>query len=172
MSTRAPSTAAVAVVLHHDRDRGSSVLLVRRALLARDGHAMDFAGAWVVPGGVVEPTDHPPARALSSSLVTERRAAVRELREEVGIELGSEDLEYLWRIESVAPSGRRYEIHYFESWLPVGQHPVIDGAELSELQWLRPTKACAAANQGQLVTPPATRETLRRLAARDQGPAS
>ena len=83
-TTRLPGAAAT-VVLLRDGERGLEVLLAERP---RDRGS--FAGAWVFPGGAVDDAD-----AAGGSVDTEdaaRRAAVRETREEIGLELDRYDL--------------------------------------------------------------------------------
>ena len=129
---------------------------------------MAFADAWVVPGGEVESQDRSPGHETEALAAKIRRAAVRELREEVGVELRDEDLRELWELETATPTGRRYRVHYFDAVLPAGHQPAVDGVELTGLRWCRPSDAIAAADQGQLLIPPATLETLERLVVRDR----
>lgn len=164
----AAGTVAAAVVVRRDRSPGASILLVRRGLHALDGREMPFAGAWVVPGGGVDPQDRARGHERVDLDTAIRRAAVRELREEVRVELREDALSDLWEIETATPTGRRYRVHYFDAVLPTGQLPTVDGVELTGLRWCRPSEATAAAEQGQLLIPPATLETLERLAVRDQ----
>ena len=159
---------AAAVVVRRDRAAGASVLLVRRGLRTPAGREMAFAGAWVVPGGEVDPQDRARGHEPVGPARTIRRAAIRELREEVGVELGEDELTGLWEIGTATRTGRRYAVHYFEAVLPTGQQPVVDGGELTALRWCRPSEAISAAERGQLLIPPATLETLGRLAVRDR----
>ena len=71
--------AAATVVLLRDGERGLEVLLAERP---RDRGS--FAGAWVFPAG---PSTTPTPSAARSTPRTPRRAAVRETREEIGLEL-------------------------------------------------------------------------------------
>ena len=129
-------------------------------------HAVPFAGQWVVPGGRVDDVDRTGEGDGAQEVA--RRAAVRELAEEVGIVVGGDDLRSLWELESGIPSGLRFRISYFETWLPPGQAARPDGVELDEYRWIRPSVAVAQGRSGRLDVPPATLETLRRLAT--QGP--
>jgi len=65
-------SAAVAVVLGTDEREGACFLLTRRA-----AHLRAHATQWALPGGRIDDGEGP------------ERAALRELREEVGLELGA-----------------------------------------------------------------------------------
>ncbi|MGZ4729003.1 MAG: NUDIX domain-containing protein [Acidimicrobiales bacterium] len=161
-------SVAAAVVVRRERSPSASVLLVQRGLRTPDGREMAFAGAWVVPGGVVDPQDRVRDGETVAPGPAIRRAAIREVREEVGVELRDEDLTSLWEIDTETPTGRRYRVHYFEAVLPEGQRPTVDGEELTGYRWRRPSEAVTAAEQGQIPIPPGTLETLERLAGRDR----
>jgi 8-oxo-dGTP pyrophosphatase MutT (NUDIX family) len=166
-NSRAERVAA-AVAVRRDRAAGASVLLVRRGLRTPAGREMPFAGAWVMPGGEVDPQDRARGHEPVGAATAIRRATIRELREEVGIELREDELTDLWEIETATRTGRRYLVHYFEAVLPAGRQPAVDGGELTALRWCRPSEATSAAKQGRFLIPPATLETLGRLAVRDR----
>ena len=99
-----------AVVL---RDGAGRLLTVRKRA----------TGRFMLPGGKPEPTESP------------HDAAVRECREELGLELDIDALRLLgrWRAAAANESGRTVEATVFE-------HPVVEvgepTAELEELRWL------------------------------------
>ncbi len=78
--SEAPKPAATVVVIRDSSERLQVLLLERNV----------GEGAWVFPGGRIEAVD----RVLASDDLDEaaRRAAVREAREEAGIELSREGL--------------------------------------------------------------------------------
>src|SRR5262245_51049004 len=81
-----PASPAATVVVVRDGTGGEiEVLMVHR----NSKHA--FGGMWVFPGGKVDPEDVDPA-APDDEAVAARRAAVREAREEAGIELDPDAL--------------------------------------------------------------------------------
>lgn len=67
--------AAVAVVLLHDEQDRPCFLITRRA-----SHLRRHAGQWALPGGRIDQNE------------TSRQAALRELAEEVGLELAERDI--------------------------------------------------------------------------------
>lgn len=86
--------AAVAMILRPGRDQGADVLLIERARRAGD----PWSGHMAFPGGRVERSD-----------ASTRRAAERETREEVGVDLSRADvlgrLDDLERRHSGGPPG-------------------------------------------------------------------
>jgi len=91
------------------RDRAGRVLAARR--LAPPG--------WEFPGGKVEPGE------------TERQALIRELREELGVEV-----EVGERIGSDVPMAGGFVLRVWVALLPRGQQPAR--REHAELRWLAP----------------------------------
>ena len=73
-----PLIPAATVILIRDKPGGVETLMLRRnrALKA-------FAGAWVFPGGRVDPSDAPGAPELDRA----KAAAIREAHEETGLTL-------------------------------------------------------------------------------------
>jgi 8-oxo-dGTP pyrophosphatase MutT (NUDIX family) len=112
MLLQLPSVAIAA------RDARGRVLLIRHA----------GVGRWVLPGGTIEPGEVPAT------------AAVREMREETGLEVE------LGRLVGVY-GGPEYVVHYrnghrtsyvmsvFEAQ-PIGGAPKADGVESLELRWV------------------------------------
>src|SRR6478672_8570468 len=94
MTTATPRPAASLILLRRGgrhSQRGVEVLLVRRT-----PEASFMPGVWVFPGGVVE-SDEAVPRAIEGKdssadgvELAHRACAVRELREEAGIELPAE----------------------------------------------------------------------------------
>ena len=110
-----PTLTVVAAALI---DRSGRILLQRRA----PGRAM--AGLWEFPGGKVEPDELPEA------------ALVRELREELGIEVAPPALRPT--CFASAPNGDRHMLlllYLCRDWS--GEPKPLDA---SELRWLRPNE--------------------------------
>jgi len=131
--------AGTAIVLRpraRGRDGAFEILLVRRR------HTMAFmANAFVFPGGAVDTSD-----------ADARAAAARELQEEAGLRLPVEALAPWshWITPSFEP--KRFSAHFFVATAPADQDVVIDGAEITEAQWLAP--ADAVAHREALLMPP------------------
>ena len=109
MST--PAVPAATVVLGRDRAAGLEVLLLKRTR-----GASFAAGAWVFPGGRVDPADAGPHTV--DSLHAARRAAARETAEEAGIDLGEAELHPMaqWSPAPEAPTR-------FATWMLFGSAP-------------------------------------------------
>jgi 8-oxo-dGTP pyrophosphatase MutT (NUDIX family) len=120
------------------------VLLVKRTPEARF-----MGGVWVFPGGAVDAGEGDGDSA-------HRAAALRELREEAGIELAApEELIKFSRWITPAEVQIRFDTHFFLAALPAGQEPVIDDEECVDLGWFTPAGALDAyrADQIALVFP-------------------
>jgi 8-oxo-dGTP pyrophosphatase MutT (NUDIX family) len=113
-------------------------------LLQRDPNASFFPGAWVFPGGACEPEDGEGPDGF-------RACAIRELREEAGIELPAEE-EMVpfcrWITPEVVP--RRYDAWFFLALAPAHTPPEIDGSEIVDARWFRPAAALAGAEEGEI----------------------
>src|SRR6478735_3825846 len=78
---------AATVVIVRDGPTGPEVLMIERP------DRGSFAGAWVFPGGKLEPGDEGPiGDATAPEEADATRAAVRETREETGLEVAASDL--------------------------------------------------------------------------------
>jgi 8-oxo-dGTP pyrophosphatase MutT (NUDIX family) len=138
-----PATAprlAATVILLRGADRQLEVLLAQRTPQARF-----MGGAWVFPGGAVGAQDGEGDAAL-------RAAAVRELREEAGIELTNPgELVPFSRWITPAVVKIRYDTWFFLAPVPDGAEPVIDGEEMVDARWYAPADALAAARDGEIL---------------------
>ena len=148
--------AAATVVLLRDAD--DAVLPGVEALLLRRPDRGSFAGAWVFPGGRVDDADagaDEDARAVA--------AAIRETREETGLELGPGDLAALSHWTPPEETSRRFRTWFFVARAP--QTEVVPSpGEVEEHRWLRPEDALDAHAEGDLLLFPPTWVTLHALA--------
>jgi 8-oxo-dGTP pyrophosphatase MutT (NUDIX family) len=128
---------AATIILLRGGARTLEVLLVQRSPAARL-----LGGAWVFPGGVVDPED-------GSGPDAHRRAAVRELEEETGVTgLKPADLALFSRWITPSAVRSRYDTHFFLARLPEGARPRIDGKECADLGWFAPAEALARHRAG------------------------
>ena len=160
----------------------ASVGDVEVLLVQRNSRASFMAGAYVFPGGRVDPADlEAAAKSATASesvpLRAARHAAARELEEEVGLVIS--DLSQLQRFAHwITPSAepKRFDTEFFTFALfpqPDGQLPslsitgteVAKNAEVGAPLWLSPQAALQRYLQGQLNLPPPTACTLEELAA-------
>lgn len=149
--------SATVVVL---RDGGSGdleVLMVRRPTRSSD----NFSGMWVFPGGKVDDDDR---REGDDEVRAAARAAVREVREEVALELALDRLIPLnrWEPEPAPDGGRR-----FAAWVFVARSPdaevVVDGVELHEHEWLTPAEVISRHARREIELAPPTWHSLHVL---------
>jgi 8-oxo-dGTP pyrophosphatase MutT (NUDIX family) len=142
-----PRQAATVLVVRGGAQR-LEVLMARRTPKARF-----MGGAWVFPGGAVDAAeDH-------------RAAAVREVREEVGITLGDP--------AALVPFARwitppevsiRFDTWFFIAVAPEGAEVQIDGAEIVDARWFEPSRALEGAAADELLMVFPTIKTLEQVA--------
>ena len=158
MSEAGAATAhpAATVVLLRDAAEDCEVLLVRRnAQLAFHG------GAWVFPGGRLDPEDY--AAGTGETVAAARHAAVREAREEAGLVLQPAALVLVSRWITPTPLPKRFDTWFFAG--RGGDAPVeVDGGEIHEHRWVTPRQALAAQQAGEIELPPPTFVTITIIA--------
>jgi 8-oxo-dGTP pyrophosphatase MutT (NUDIX family) len=148
---------AATVVLLRDGDNGIEVLLGRRSSKLKF-----HGGAWVFPGGRIDPDDY--ADDLSDVDAAARRAAVREAKEEAGVDVDPDALVHLsnWTTPDTAP--RRFATWFFVGRV-AGGDAIADGSETDALQWFTPAQALAAHAAGEIELAPPQYVTLLDLRA-------
>ena len=153
-----PAPAAT-VVLVRDGVAGLEVLLAKRSSkLAFHG------GAWVFPGGRIDPDDY--ADAPDDLFGAARRAAAREAKEEAGVDVDSDALVHLSNWTTPEMSAKRFATWFFVGEVTGGEE-VADGIETDRLHWFRPEDAFAARDAGEIELAPPQFVTL--LWLRDHG---
>ena len=162
-----PARPAATVIVLRDGDPFECLLLRRNDQVAF------MAGAYVFPGGRVDPGDHPapgamllPATFLDLSESEEaayRQAAVRELMEEANVTIGPADLAPLAHWVTPEIETRRYDTRFFLARMPAGQEPKHDGGEMTALAWMSPKHAIAKFERREMLLPPPTWTTIRQL---------
>jgi 8-oxo-dGTP pyrophosphatase MutT (NUDIX family) len=145
------------VVLLRDGPAGLELLLLQRA--AKDGKP----GAWVFPGGKVEPGDV--EGGAPGSQQSALRAAVRETHEEAGLALEPARLAAIsrWITPELAP--QRFDTWFFAGVVDTAHEVVVCGSECVAHRWLTPAAALAAQASGELSLAPPTFVTVTWLAA-------
>jgi 8-oxo-dGTP pyrophosphatase MutT (NUDIX family) len=146
----------------------ATVILLREAsgnletlLLRRNSKIAFHGGAWVFPGGRIDPEDHAPDKP-DDLLAAARRAAVREAQEEAGLIVPSEEM--TWISHWTTPEGQpqRYSTWFFLA--AANDDAVqIDGDEIHDHRWMRPELALAAQRTQEIELPPPTFVTLTKL---------
>jgi len=135
--------------------KAASVVLLRRGgkhaqralevlLLKRSAEARFMPSVWVFPGGSVDPADGEGEAGC-------RACAVRELREEAGIELPPEEELVLfarWITPEVVAT--RFDARFYLALAPAHAPPEPDGVETVEARWFEPAAALEAADRGEI----------------------
>jgi len=146
-----PAPAAT-VVLVRDGIEGLEVLLAKRSSkLAFHG------GAWVFPGGRIDPDDY--VGRPEDLLGAARRAAAREAKEEAGVDVDAEALVHLSNWTTPEMSAKRFATWFFVGEVTGGEE-VADGIETDRLHWFRPADAFAARDAGEIELAPPQFVTL------------
>lgn len=146
-----PIRAAATVVVMRDSAAGLELLLLQRAA------ALAFyAGAWVFPGGRVDPEDGDLEHGLVDAA---RNAAVRELMEEAGLTVAPDALRPISRWLTPPGRARRFDTFHFVASAP--DQPVkVQPSEVADSRWLTAAAALDAHARGELELPPPTFVTL------------
>jgi 8-oxo-dGTP pyrophosphatase MutT (NUDIX family) len=151
---------ASTVVLLRDTPEGLQTLMLRR------NEDLIFAGgAWVFPGGALDPEDL--AAAHGDVYQGARFAAAREAREESGLAPRLDDMVLLSHWTTPVGEPRRYSTWIWAAPLAEDVAVVIDGSEIHDSRWLCVRKAAAEHEAGALNMLPPTYFTLLRLSRYD-----
>jgi 8-oxo-dGTP pyrophosphatase MutT (NUDIX family) len=149
---------AATVVLLRESTSGLEVLLLRR------NAAVQFAGGlWVFPGGAIDAAD---LDGSDDNMAAAKRAAIREAREETGIDIQNCDLQFFAHWTTPEGAVKRYATWFFVTVLPIGDIDiVVDGSEIVEHRWLSAQAAIALHRSRELDMMPPTFITLTELAS-------
>ena len=150
--------AATVVLLRDGRD-GPEVLMIERP------DRGSFAGAWVFPGGKLDPGDHGPiGDATAPEEADARRAAVRETREETGLEVTASALLTLSCWDPPPGLPLRIRTWFFLCEAPPDGELRLEPGEVVSAEWLRPSDALRRQAKGEITLYPPTWVTLHGLA--------
>jgi 8-oxo-dGTP pyrophosphatase MutT (NUDIX family) len=127
---------AASIIVLRDSPEGPEVLLVQRNPRQRF-----MGGAWVFPGGAVHADD-----------ADHSAAAVRELKEEAGIELPEHAEVVAWsRWITPEEVKVRFDTWFFVARSPPAAEATVDGGECVDSRWLRPAAALEAFARDELM---------------------
>lgn len=149
------------VIMLRDGAAGMEVLLVRR-----NPSIAFYGGAWVFPGGKVDPEDIDGDGVISEAEleIASRRAAVREVAEEAGLTITERDLAPWshWTTPVVRPKR-------FSTWFYVCEGDdsdvEVDGGEIHDHDWVTPSEAFRRFEAREIELGPPTWLTIRSVAA-------
>lgn len=144
---------AATVVLLREGGAGPEVLMIRRP------DRGSFGGAWVFPGGKLDPADGDPAVEEAAA----RAAARRETREETGLGLGADGLVPLSCWDPPPGIALRIRTWFFLAEDPGGEL-IPEPEEVVAAEWTRPADILARHARGELTLYPPTFVTLDELA--------
>jgi 8-oxo-dGTP pyrophosphatase MutT (NUDIX family) len=133
-----PRPAASVIVLRGGAD-ALEVLLVKRNPATRF-----MGGAWVFPGGAIDPGE-------GGGETAQRAAGVRELAEEAGLEADPETLVPFSRWITPAEVKIRFDTYFFLHRAEDNAAPRVDGAEVVEWGWFTPRTALEAHRDGEIL---------------------
>jgi 8-oxo-dGTP pyrophosphatase MutT (NUDIX family) len=150
---------AATVVLVRDGETGLEVLLAKRS-----SQLKFHGGAWVFPGGRIDPEDY--ADAPDDLFEAARRGAAREAKEEAGLDVDVAGLVHIsnWTTPEISP--KRFATWFFVGEVTGGEE-LADGTETDRLHWFRPDDAFTARDAGEIELAPPQWVTL--LWLRDHG---
>ena len=146
---------AATVIVLRDGPTGPEVLMIERP------DRGSFAGAWVFPGGKVEPADRLADDEAEEDVA--RRAGVRETREEAGLELEPGEL---WTVSCWDPPPGlplRIRTWFFAVRAGAGE-VVLSPDEAVTAAWVDPGDVLERHGRGELTLYPPTWVTLHTLA--------
>lgn len=150
-----PAYPSATVVLVRRAEAPLEVLMVRRSTDVRH-----MGGMWVFPGGRVDPAD---GDFESDPEATAVMAAIRETREETGLDITADALHYISHWTTPKGAKKRFATWFYVGLLHEHQDVVVDGGEIAEHRWVRPADALAEQASGELKLMPPTFITLLEL---------
>ena len=173
MSNKVYPAATVVLV----RDMGDEL----QTLLLRRSANMRFAGgAWVFPGGRIDPRDWPATADASKrdtfpshdsalsygadEMSAAKTAAVRETQEEAGLVLDASSLLYFAHWTTPENYPKRFSTWFFVAPLQGDSGVRVDGGEIESHIWIAPAAALREHDAGNIELIPPTFITLLWLA--------
>jgi 8-oxo-dGTP pyrophosphatase MutT (NUDIX family) len=170
----APVAAATVLLLRDEPQGGFSVFMVQRSM-----KSSFMPGAYVFPGGKVDPQDYGQPVDLDDDAVLSRFdselsladarahlvAAVREVAEEAFVSLESvAGMQVFSRWVTPAIESRRFDTWFLIAKMPAGARPRHDDHEVVASRWVQPRAAVEHYGDGTILLAPPTFYTLSELA--------
>ncbi|MCP3991935.1 MAG: NUDIX hydrolase [Actinomycetia bacterium] len=149
-----PIKPAATVIPLRDGGRGLEVLVLRR-----DTNLAFHGGSWVFPGGRVDLHE---LDGAPDDLAAARRAAVREAKEEAGLEIDHGGLVPLSHWTTPLGRNRRFATWFFAVAAPEGE-VVIDDGEIRAFEWHTIDDAIGGCEAGEIMLAGPTYVSLLRI---------
>ncbi len=149
-----PAIPAATVLLLRDGAEGVEVLMLRKS------SKITFGGMWVFPGGRIDAEDHGQGGDLE---VAARNAAVRETREEAGIELSVESFVHFSHWTPPPGPQKRFATWFFAAHVEDELSVQIDEGEIQDHAWINPAAALERHAAGEIDIVPPTWVSLYHL---------
>jgi 8-oxo-dGTP pyrophosphatase MutT (NUDIX family) len=160
------SGTASPVATRTDLRTAGTTLVVRDAgkvevlMLLRHRSMRFFGGFWVFPGGAVD-TAEAAERGEIPSIDAAAAAACREMQEEAGVTLTTNELLPWARWITPTAVRRRFDTYFFIARSPADQQARVADAESTELRWVDPGVWTSASASGEFPLTPPTVMVLR-----------
>lgn len=155
----APAGTIIAVT---DRPDTSGNPALHVLLLQRSPKLKFHGGDWAFPGGRVDEEDRAQAGA-GDETASACIAAAREAEEEAGIHINPQELFYYSHWTTPEGFKKRFATWFFLCRLPPDIPITVDGEEMVDHQWIRPSEAVVGQTKGDTPLPPPTYVTLLEL---------
>lgn len=157
-SADTPLIPAATLVLLRDDAQGLQVLMLRK------NPKIGFGGKWVFPGGRIDESDYSDKTDLEQAA---RIAAARETHEEAGIKTDPNNFVLFSQWTPPPISEKRFTTSFFATRVPDLHQVTIDGGEIHDHQWIRPTDAIKLRDAREIELVPPTWVTLHTLSQHD-----
>jgi 8-oxo-dGTP pyrophosphatase MutT (NUDIX family) len=160
MSNIEPVPAATVVLARESAAKADIEIL----LLLRNSRLVFHGGHWVFPGGRIDTADFAQCeRGLEYHAAVQ--AAVRETREEAGIDIDASQLVHTAHWTTPPRLPRRFSTWFFICPLLEAVTVSVDNSEIQDHRCITPTEALAAAAAESLILPRPTITTLEDIAS-------
>ena len=155
MSELEPVPAATVVLVRQSPQEADLEVL----LLQRNSRLVFHGGHWVFPGGRIDYKDFD-SSGSELEYPAALRAAVRETKEEAGIEINEEQLIHVAHWTTPPKLPRRFCTWFFICPLFDSVSVTLDNDEILDHKWISPRNAIAEAEAEEWVLPRPTMTTL------------
>ncbi|MDP6415620.1 MAG: NUDIX hydrolase [Gammaproteobacteria bacterium] len=155
-----PVPAATVVLVREPQPQTDIEIL----LLRRNSSLVFHGGHWVFPGGRIDTSDFEPGNG-DLEYPAALNAAVRETKEEAGIDIDAGQLIHTAHWTTPPRLPRRFSTWFFICPLFQEVSVKVDNDEILEHRWISPSAALAESEAEALVLPRPTRTTLQDIAS-------